>query len=377
MARQTSFGGALANARERKGMDLTTAARKLRIRPDILRAIEEGDFSRMPPRGYTTNMVSAYARLVGLNPSEMTRAYRDEASQFETGRRAPGARSQGSYGAGGLAMPSNRSVSRGAGSSRTDRTGRAGYGSSRSGRAASSQPQYTNLVQGRQAPGLLANLGSMLPIVIVGAVIVGLLVLVIVLAFGNRAAPDADTPTVPVSGLPTPAGTDTTGSNQGAADGTTAPAAPTAQPVAPTSAKFTYTVPEGDTVYIEVVQDGKTVEAGNVTGPKTMEYTVTGKLKFVLSGSDDEVKAVETTVDGEKVEATDKNGRGVYTYTVDFEEVLEAWKQANGVTGATGTGSSDAAGTSTGDSSDSGSDADGEGSSSSGDSDDDSSDSSN
>lgn len=87
MARQTSFGEALAHARERKGLDLSTAARKLRIRPDILRAIEEGDFARMPPRGYTSNMVGAYARLVGLNPTEVTRAYREEVYQFETGRR--------------------------------------------------------------------------------------------------------------------------------------------------------------------------------------------------------------------------------------------------------------------------------------------------
>ena len=77
MARQTSFGEALAHARERRGLDLSTAARKLRIRPDILRAIEEGDFARMPPRGYTSNMVAAYARLVGLNPTEVTRAYRE------------------------------------------------------------------------------------------------------------------------------------------------------------------------------------------------------------------------------------------------------------------------------------------------------------
>ena len=41
-------GEALGHARERKGLDLSTAARKLRIRPDILRAIEEGDFARMP-----------------------------------------------------------------------------------------------------------------------------------------------------------------------------------------------------------------------------------------------------------------------------------------------------------------------------------------
>ena len=57
-----TFGTILREARERKGYDLATAARRLRIRPDILRAIEEDDFSRMPPRGYARNMVNAYAR---------------------------------------------------------------------------------------------------------------------------------------------------------------------------------------------------------------------------------------------------------------------------------------------------------------------------
>ena len=83
---QVSFGTILREARERKGLDLSAAARKLRIRPDILRAIEENDFSRMPPRGYARNMVNAYARLVGLNPTEMTRMYLDEAYAYQVGR---------------------------------------------------------------------------------------------------------------------------------------------------------------------------------------------------------------------------------------------------------------------------------------------------
>ena len=86
MATQMSFGAILREARERRGLDLTTAARRLRIRPDILRAIEENDFSRMPPRGYTRNMVNAYARLVGLNPTELTRMYLDEAYAYQVGR---------------------------------------------------------------------------------------------------------------------------------------------------------------------------------------------------------------------------------------------------------------------------------------------------
>ncbi|MCU7585053.1 helix-turn-helix domain-containing protein [Adlercreutzia muris] len=324
MARQISFGDTLRSARERKGLDLSTAARKLRIRPDILRAIEEGDFARMPPRGYTSNMVGAYARLVGLNPAEITRLYREEAQQFETGRRPMGGRSE-------RPRPSERSEGR----TRSSRDGQRERGSrpngrpSRSSRGAAPQPAYTtNLVQGRQAPGIAANLGSMLPLIVVGAIIVGLLVLVIFLAFGGKDAPAEDTPTVPISGMPTPQGT--TGGSDAAGQ---QPTAPVTTPVAPTSAKFAYKVADGAEMYIEVIQDGKTVEAGDVTGPKNQEYDVTGKLKFVVSGNPDEV---EITVDGEKVEPTEAKS-GVYTYTVDFEEALSAWKRANGV----GSGSAD------------------------------------
>lgn len=366
MARQTSFGEALARARERKGMDLSAAARKLRIRPDILRAIEDGDFARMPPRGYTSNMVGAYARLVGLNPTEITRAYRDEAYEFETGRRPAGNRRDRPRTDGRTtALPSNRSAG-GRTSYRDDysssgRAVRSGYGApaGRGGRGLAPQPQYTNLVQGRQAPGIVASLGSYLPVIIVGAIIVGLLVLVIVLAFGNRAAPESDVPTVPISGMQNPAGTDTgTSGDSAAAD------APAQQPVAPTSAKFSYNVPDGVSAYIEVIQDGKTVEAAEVTGPKTADYDVTGTLKFVLSGEDDAVAAVKITVDGEEVKPVDQNGTGVYSYTVNFEDVLNDWKRANGVGGAspsddaTGSGSSGAPDGS-GDSSGSGSDSNG------------------
>ena len=57
MAPQLTFGAILQEAREHKGMEVGTAARRLRIRPDILRAIEAEDFSRMPPRGFA-NAVS-------------------------------------------------------------------------------------------------------------------------------------------------------------------------------------------------------------------------------------------------------------------------------------------------------------------------------
>lgn len=86
-------GNVLRETRERKGYDLTTVARRLRIRPDILRAIEASDFASMPPRGYTRNMVNAYARFLGLNPTEIVNMYLDEAyaHQVEKARgSAPG-----------------------------------------------------------------------------------------------------------------------------------------------------------------------------------------------------------------------------------------------------------------------------------------------
>lgn len=112
------FGSQLRQARERKGYDLITAARRLRIRPDILRAIESSDYEKMPPRGYARNMVNAYARFVGLNPTDITRAYLDGAAQYRNANRAgAGAYRAGSgaYGAGtsgGFTMPSGSRRSR-------------------------------------------------------------------------------------------------------------------------------------------------------------------------------------------------------------------------------------------------------------------------
>ncbi|MFR5827796.1 MAG: helix-turn-helix domain-containing protein [Adlercreutzia equolifaciens] len=343
MARQTSFGEALAHARERKGLDLSTAARKLRIRPDILRAIEEGDFARMPPRGYTSNMVGAYARLVGLNPTEVTRAYREEkstSSRRAAVRRAtvasapamPDARSRCPPAATGILsglLPRRLRAPRAPAVPAWRFLGLHGQGGSA---APVHQPRPRAPGTGHRGEHRLVFAAHH-----VGAIIVGLLVLVIVLAFGNRAAPESDVPTVPISGMQNPAGTDTGAANEGAGDAT----APTQQPVAPTSAKFSYNVPEGSSVYIEVVQDGKTVEAGNVTGPKTADFDVTGTLKFVLSGDDEDIAAVKLTLDGEEVKAEDQNGRGVYTYTVNFEDVLNDWKRANGVAGASSDSSGD------------------------------------
>lgn len=72
---QPAFGEVLRYAREIKGEDIAQVSRALRIRPDILRAIEEGDFANLPARGYTRSMVASYARYVGLNAKKITNLY--------------------------------------------------------------------------------------------------------------------------------------------------------------------------------------------------------------------------------------------------------------------------------------------------------------
>ena len=80
---QTTCGSVLRFAREKKGYGLETVARRLRIRPDILEAIENNDFSSMPPRGYTRNMINEYARFLGLNPTEIVNMYLDDVSAHQ------------------------------------------------------------------------------------------------------------------------------------------------------------------------------------------------------------------------------------------------------------------------------------------------------
>ncbi|MFR5091773.1 MAG: hypothetical protein ACLTDR_06935 [Adlercreutzia equolifaciens] len=166
----------------------------------------------MPPRGYTSNMVGAYARLVGLNPTEVTRAYREEVYQFETGRRPASNRRE--------APPRCRTHGRAALQPRPGilsgllprrlrrlpalRPFRLGRFLGPHGQGGSAAPVH----QPRpRAPGP-GHRGEHRPricrSIIVGAIIVGLLVLVIVLAFGNRAVPRAMCPRCPSPACRTP-----------------------------------------------------------------------------------------------------------------------------------------------------------------------------
>lgn len=335
-----TFGTILRDARERKGYDLASAARRLRIRPDILRAIEEGDFASMPPRGYTRNMVNAYARLVGLNPTELTRMYLDEAYAYQVGRARNQAQPASGFDMGGSSrMRASRQRDRGDEQEpepRRNAFGRTLYddrrdygartgGSSRlysedrthpSRHGALPSTQYTNFYAGPKATGTVQ---SKLPFIVAGAGVLVLLIIVLLLVFscGNKDA-ESDVPNVPITGL-----TDTTQQGTGDGDGGSEPQpAPVATP--PSKATFSYQVADGSTAYIEVYEgDGGASVADDITGPAERSFDVASTLKFVTTNPD----AVTISVDGAEVEPTDERGSGVYSYTVDFTTILAQWNE--------------------------------------------------
>ena len=380
---QTTSGKVLREARERKGYDLNTVARRLRIRPDILRAIEAGDYNAMPPRGYTRNMVNAYAKLLGLNPTEIVNMYLDEAyaqqvekargsgprSGFNMQRETRRSRSQLGVGENSGAetraihpIPSDDGGTRqftrvlyddGTRFSRDDygvtreRTGRPGksdrdFLSHHSGYDSTNADAYAqstarrgsrNIYAGQtpmqysasRLPSFMQSRAFLLGLGIVIIVIV-IVVLVVVLGGRNNAAQE-DVSTLPVSGISDTTGTDEASASAAAVD------------VAPTSARVIYSVKSGDECYVEIYS-GTNMTPENLTGPteKTVDVTDTWTIATWSP------ETLKVTVDGQSVElkANSKYG-GMYSYTVDFAEILKQWQATHKGSGASASASSGSA----------------------------------
>ena len=369
---QVSFGTVLREARERKGYDVQSAARRLRIRPDILRALENNDFSRLPARGYTRNMVNAYAKLVGLNPADITRMYLDDAYAYQVGRTRGESDSPAH-------VSGRRSVSRGDGrhdgrgqgsqrssryseersgdgrrSQRTQRGQRQGtqrmprreqqpqreYRESLASRAARAESesrrsnhfggavttQFTNFYSGSQnnaGRGMQARL----PYVAVIVIILLLLVIIVALAFGNRgAASTQDVAKVPITGV-TDTSADGSGvsqensnnSNSGNNSNDSESKASSTETV-PTSVKVEYKLAKGQQAYVVITQDGQATEQ-MLTGPvdETVDVSGTWSLATWVSSG------FTVTMDGKEVEFTSDATTGMPTATVNFKDYLASW----------------------------------------------------
>lgn len=348
---QDDFGAELRRARMRKGLDVNTVARRLRIRPDIIQAIEDSDFDRMPPRGYARNMINSYAHLLGLNASEITARYLDEQYAYQvnsarknargTGFDMPSSRTSASrqqrsqehyevsgYERGDLSQPRNarpRDRLRG-----EERGGRRMYDDFDSGRIMSrseaertyrnaghrsrgsalgeepifnavASPAHTNTFGGR-----FANLN--LPLIGVIVVAVLLVIVVLALAFGPKGSSDA-------TNLPV----------ESASEAASESSSSSLSVNPPTSFTFSYTVNSGASTWIEVYIDGKQEVAQNVEGPATKTFTTSGELEFICA----DPSGVKATQDGKDVALT-PNSEGVVDIKINFNDVLKAWQAEHG-----------------------------------------------
>ena len=347
-----AFGSILREARERKGMDVQSAARKLRIRPDILRAIENNDFSRMPPRGYTRNMVNAYARLVGLNPSEITQMFLDEQYAYQVGRSRSEADSP-THVSGRKSVSSSRSSRSQQRSSRED----AREGSQRrrseqgrpsrtpSGRSRQQRPeayreslasraaraddsarkgkigstlttQFTNFYSGSASMGSSAGRTTRAPYLIVAAVILVLLVIIIAMAFGNHgSSASQDVPKVPVTGV-----TDTSADGSGTSSTESAAETAASTVAVPTSVKVEYKLASGQQAYVVITNDDESTES-MLTGPVSETVEVSGTWSLATYVSD----AFTVTMDGKEVSFEVDSTTGMPTATVNFSDYLQTW----------------------------------------------------
>jgi cytoskeleton protein RodZ len=75
-----TVGQDLRAARLRRGDDLATVSRALKIRKDHLEAVEEDNFAGLPGKTYAIGFVRSYAGYLGLNTTELVERYKQEIS---------------------------------------------------------------------------------------------------------------------------------------------------------------------------------------------------------------------------------------------------------------------------------------------------------
>lgn len=71
-----SIGALLRDARQSRGHSLEEVAWRLRMRPDVLRALEEESFDEVGHTGFVHTHLRSYARLLGLDAGDIVRRYR-------------------------------------------------------------------------------------------------------------------------------------------------------------------------------------------------------------------------------------------------------------------------------------------------------------
>ncbi|MGH7235913.1 MAG: helix-turn-helix domain-containing protein, partial [Nitrospiraceae bacterium] len=77
-----SVGEFFKQVREAKGLTLEEVASKTRIHPEFLKALEEGNFAKLPDQVFAKGFVRAYARSLGMDEDETIRRFGESAGAF-------------------------------------------------------------------------------------------------------------------------------------------------------------------------------------------------------------------------------------------------------------------------------------------------------
>lgn len=71
-----SPGQQLRRAREARGLAVSQMATSLRIAPQVVDALEQDDYARLPSAVFVSGYIRSYARLVGLDPEPLNQGFR-------------------------------------------------------------------------------------------------------------------------------------------------------------------------------------------------------------------------------------------------------------------------------------------------------------
>jgi cytoskeleton protein RodZ len=77
-----TVGEFFKQVRETKGLTIDEVASKTRIHPDFLRALEEGNYSKLPDQVFAKGFVRSYARSLGLDEDDAMRRFVESAGMF-------------------------------------------------------------------------------------------------------------------------------------------------------------------------------------------------------------------------------------------------------------------------------------------------------
>ncbi len=375
---QISFGNVLKEARLAKGWDLASVSRELRIRQDIIVAIENSDFRRMPSRGYARNMIIAYSRLLGLNAQDVSRMYLDQEYAFQVEQAHQNVSEAIRMHDPSSDSPASRSSTssfdrvRSSGSRMRTRTNRVvddrnqydgssnGYGRAvysqnpdvyptlqggqpsthKARRSAMGEGKYGNMYS---APRNIPNPHRNRNIAIVAvAVVVVVVALVLALNMSHQTQTQAN---IPVTGAQS-VGTTTEDAANKQQDSTQQQT--TVVETAPTEFTLKYTVDKGCQSYIEVYVDDAVQESATVTGAAEKSYTSSSKIRFVAT----ETKGVTVYINDE-AQQLETNSSGIVNTTYNFSDILEQWytdhpnaKRDSSSTASTSAGSTSSSSTS-------------------------------